>query len=410
MAVSPQWRFVLGNSVDLSNVGEVTNIQSPNLQLVFNRPGSFSFTLPLSHDLAPYIWPITSCIKAFRQGTDGAWSLIWSGFVWTIDEDISGNKMSVTCQGWLQLLEKRFLRRTKDYTANNPATGAPWIDYEIIYDLLADANAAVMTWDTPSNYPAGYPAPAIWSDPQAVATKYPTPIIAGASSVGADTWATHGRSYKIDKGASILGEFQKLTDLENGLDLLVNPATRRLDSWAKKMTDRPNAIFGYNWGPSNLSQFGRQIDPSTLVNYMAGSGQDTTILPRFADTQSNPDPTQNPPKLGENSMKTYGLIEESVALSDAKTTEAVAAYVGSEVLLRSSPRIIYSLTPFPFTTDLGPGRIPEPFVDYTVGDKVYLTAKTPRMQIQNQGVRVFGITVTPDANGNEILGQLQVSP
>jgi len=110
-------------------------------------------------------------------------------------------------------------------------------------------------------------------------------------------------------------------------------------------------------------------------------------------------------------MNTYGLIEQSVSLSDAKTSQILATYAGAEVLLRSSPRVIYSMTPLPFTEQIGPGRVPEPFVDYTLGDKVYLTARFKgRFSVNKQGIRIFGMTVTPDDNGNEVLGALQVSP
>lgn len=404
MSVSPQWKFLLANSNDLSHVGELKAASGRSLQLALNRAGSLSFSLPMSDDLAQYIWPITSAIKAYRRGSDNAWQLIWSGMVWTIDENITGNTMQVSAVGWLQRLDKRIMRRAKDYTANNPATGAMWKDSEIIFDLLADANTTLLTWDTPTSYPAGYPVPVVAGSSPA------TPTLIGPGVATGD-FSTHGRQYKIDRLANILGEFQKLTDLENGVDIEVNPATRLLNTWAKKMTDRPNAIFGYGWGPNNVKDLSRQLDSSTVVDYMLAAGQDTSIVPRFADTQLSPDPTQNPPLLGENSMKTYGLFEEAVSLSDAKTTEILATYAGGEVLLRSSPRIVYGITPFPFTTTLGPGRIPEPFVNYQLGDKVYLSAYyKKRVSVDKMGMRVFGITVAPDDQGNEIIQQLQIAP
>ena len=49
--------------------------------------------------------------------------------------------------------------------------------------------------------------------------------------------------------------------------------------------------------------------------------------------------------------------------------------------------------------------MPDPLVDYGLGDQVYLTAKyPPRIEISNQAVRVFGMDITIDDEGNERLG------
>src|SRR5881628_2641624 len=188
MAFSPKWKFILCNSSDMSHVGEIQHATNRQLQLVFNRAGSFSFQIPLSDDKAPLIWPITSGIKAYRTGSDGTMQLVWSGYVWTIDEDVSGNSMSVTALGWLQWLENRVLRRPKDYTAVNPATSATWLDWEIIYDLLGDANATTITWD--SNYTV--PTPYTVSN-NGTNTPLPTPIGKGVAVTGAGSWTGHGR-------------------------------------------------------------------------------------------------------------------------------------------------------------------------------------------------------------------------
>jgi hypothetical protein len=404
MAVSAQWKFVLANSSDLTGQGELKNARNRTLQLVHNRPGALSFSLPLDDDLSAQIWPITSAVKAYRRGSNNAWSLIWSGMVWSLDEDVSGNNLQVNVQGWLQWLAVRMLRRAKSYTDINPATGSYWTDAEIILDLVAEGNTTPIPWD------GNYAHPSIYTVTDAgVSGAMPTPVGRGAQT--GSFHPTHERRYPIAIYANLLSEIQRLTDLENGCDVLVDPSTRALGVWDQKMTDRPAALFGYNAGTRNLQQFGRQLDPSSMVNYLVATGQSGSITPQFADTRLNPAPTQNPPKLGENAMTTYGLMEQSVSLSDAKSANILGVYAGAEVLLRSSPRVLYTMTPLPFTLTLGPGRVPEPFVDYTLGDKVYLSAKYKgRFQIDKQGIRVFGMTVRPDDNGNEILDALQVSP
>src|SRR6185436_10101730 len=132
----------------MSNIGELTQARGRQLQLALNRPGAASFTIPLDDELGNGIWPITHAVKAYRKGSDDLWQHVWSGMVWTIEEDISGNRLSVNVVGWLQWLEKRILRRDKAYTGNNPATTAPWTDAEILYDILVDANTTTLTWDS----------------------------------------------------------------------------------------------------------------------------------------------------------------------------------------------------------------------------------------------------------------------
>ena len=484
---SPQWKFILANSSDMSNIGELTQARGRSLQLALNRPGAASFRIPLNDDLGNGIWPITHAVKAYRLGSDNLWQHIWSGFVWTLDEDISGNNLNVNVVGWLSMLEKRILRRDKAYTGNNPATTAPWTDAEIIYDILADANTTPVAWDNnyviPKPWTNGVtpqPVP-VWQGAISPANTAPTltkvvgaqtaadtvieitggtggnfavgdwvrnqrtleTVAVTASAAGALTvtravgtviaaamndldqlytvykpanttataWRSHERlNYGITKGASMLAEINRLTEIENGLDIEVDPGTRVLNLWEKKIRTRTDAVFGFGFGPNNLSQFGRQLDPSTIVNYIYVGGRDSTVLPASADTKLFPNPSQNPPKLGENSQVTYGLIEETTALSDGKNTEILGTYAAGEIIVRSSPRIIYAMTPFPFTTQ-AKGQIPEPFVDYIIGDKVYLTAYSKgRIDIRNQGIRIFGINVEIDDDGNEKIGQLQTSP
>lgn len=396
---------MLTNAADQSLIGELTQARSRSLQLVHNKPGSASFTTPIDDIVSSVLYPLTHGIKAYRQGSSGAWQLIWSGMVWTINEDVTGQQLQVDCVGWMQMLEKRLLRRVKQYTALNNA-GAAWTDADIILDLMNDANATTITWDT--NHPSNYIVPVrVGASPAT-----PTLITSDPTSKIGSFPAAKNRIYTIAKGANIAQEIQRLVDIENGSDVWLNPGTRKLFVYDKKMTDRPNTVFGYNWGPNNLKQLARSFDPSSLVNYLYVVGADIGVVPAYADTQgvTFPSPTTNPPLMGDDTQEVYGLWEETAALSDGRTTDILLAYAGSEVLLRSIPRQQYTLTPIPWTSERT-GNVPEPFVDYDLGDKVYFSARTARrVSIQKQGVRVFGINVGINDDGNEEIGQLQVSP
>lgn len=107
------------------------------------------------------------------------------------------------------------------------------------------------------------------------------------------------------------------------------------------------------------------------------------------------------------SQNEYQLFEEEVQLSDVVDPNVLLAYAGGEVLIRKTPRILYSPAPFPWIE----GRTPQPFVDYGLGDKVIFTAqKANRINVIGQAVRIFGMNVTITEEGNERLDALQIVP
>jgi hypothetical protein len=152
-------------------------------------------------------------------------------------------------------------------------------------------------------------------------------------------------------------------------------------------------VFAYRWGPDNLSAFQRQIDASQIMNTIYVSGATATYGPG----------------TDAASIAAYGAFEEQVSLSDVYDVNVLTAYGAEEITFRRNPRIIYSVTPFPVGS--AKKRVPDPLIDYGLGDQVYLTAKyPPRLSLSNQAVRVFGMDITIDEEGNEKLGALQLSP
>ena len=102
-----------------------------------------------------------------------------------------------------------------------------------------------------------------------------------------------------------------------------------------------------------------------------------------------------------------GIVEEVANLSDAKNSDILQYYAAGEVAVRSSPRKTYSITPFPYFTN---GRVPEPFVDYDIGDIVTLSAKWgKRINIEGEPLRVFGMSFNIDEEGNERPGPLELA-
>lgn len=391
-----KWQYYLANSKDLSNIAELTQARGRTLSLVLNQAGTASFNYPITDQFAGQINPITSAIKAYRNGT-----LVWSGYVSTIDEDISGNRMTVNSTGWLSRLDKRIYR-----TASNvpDVTYTSQDDADIIYDILSRCNgiatgehtAGVTTitsvdGSTVFRWPSG-------SSPNTPSWIKKGNKLPNEGAGGATAYAAATRTMKIDRFSSALAEIQKLTQIENGCDIEIDPATRELNIFRKKQrimngTANPGVNFGYRWGPNNIQACGRQIDGQTVVNYELALGP-TSLTPQFYQDTASQD--------------AYGPLDEVTTLSDVRSTNILLAYATVEVLVRKDPRIIYSMTPYPYTAK---SSVPQPFVDYRLGDQVYFSARQgTRVSIDKQPVRVFGMSLNIDEEGNERMDSLQLTP
>ena len=384
----PRWSFWLAESKDLSRIRPIQMARGKQVSMTLNRSGSASFDMPLNSEGAAFLEPYSRAVLVYRDSPTVGNQLIWSGYINTLDEDITGNRISVGCVGWMERLSKRFLRRKKTYADADDGT--------IIFDLLAEMNLTVAP-DT-----SGYVIPVVTGSSPNTPTwiqagaKLPNQGVGGTTAYQDLTTIAAGRDKTYEIYTPVLNEIQGLSDIENGCDYYVTPDTRTLNIYRKRMVDRTNVVFGYNWGPNNIAQLGRQNDGSTLVNYFLARGKEG-VTPRYqADAAS---------------QGAYGLIEETVSLPEIGPEQEMILqyYASAEVALRAQPRIIYSMTPFPYAGN--EGRVPEPFVDYNIGDKVYFSAHwPPRVSISNQAVRVFGIQMTIDEEGNERPGPLQVSP
>lgn len=331
------WRFELADSSTFSKIGELTQAGQRSLILTLNRPGAFSFQLPLDDEMASFIEERITCVLVKKDGV-----VVWSGPVWTIEET-APNTLQVGCVGWLQTLERRLTRNT---------WGAPLIFNDIdagaiVQDLILRAKNEAIS--------AGGP---YWISPGTT-----------------ETSQLRDASYQPD--TPILQEIYNLAALESGFDFLVDPVTRTLDIVATSMVDRPNVIF--EWGV-NLSQAGRSSDSERMVNRYIANGANNL-------SQAAIDPT---------SIATYGLIEEAQSLSDVTSDVILQAYAQAEIALRAQPLRTHTFEPRKATeTD------PLLFRDCFVGDKVYLKVMRGRLNIARQAVRLFSVTLSFDELGNE---------
>jgi hypothetical protein len=366
------WKLVLANSSTMVNIGELQNVSNKQLELVLNRPGSCSFRMPMSHELAGAIEEGTTCIKAYRQTPSGI-QLIWSGPVWQIQDIGHQDVINVSCAGWFEILNHRFLRYEKSYQTGTLTAG------QIAIDLLNIANAQK---DGPTSQ----------AFPDGNGTIRPTGIVAGTS------FDTQLRSRLYQQWQNIGQAIIEWSDIENGYDYEITPDTKTLNIYPNAFPgilrrDRPQAQFGYKWGPDNLLEFERTIEMGTLVNSQFSAGQLNTLA------------------LDQNttSMDKYGLFEDVQVINDVSSVPVLQAFSDAEVAVKSFPKVVYRILPHPFL--LNSEHVPEPFVDYRIGDHVYVTSnQPPRLVVNKQAMRVYGISVTIDENGSEKISSLQVSP
>jgi hypothetical protein len=344
------YKWVLADSSDMSHISELA-ASDRRIQVALNKAGSSSFGLLLSDKIVKQIEPITTSIIVYRYDAETEdWLDVWSGPVWTRVRSLPANKCRVTAVGWREILNRRITRERLVYGSNAYSGG------EIALELLDYTNAI-----------------------------HPTLITPGTNT------DTQIRNRTYEKWHNIGQAIQELTDIENGFDFSIDPLTRELNiKSSQEYRDLEDVIFAYGWGPDNIKSFEETTDASEIKNKVFISGQ-------FATYEAE----------DSSSIDAYQLHEEQVTLQGITDTNVLAAYAAGELTYRATPRVSYSIQPF--TSNERPGRVPRPFVDYDVGDKVYLTVKHQSGNISNQGLRVFGFDVSVDDNGNENVGTLQVT-
>jgi hypothetical protein len=552
----PPWKFVLANSSDLSPITELARATNRNLKLVLNRPGQASFDMALDYPEAEEVKPIKTCILAYQDN-----ALRWSGPVWTISEDVAGNKMSVTAVGWFELLNHRYLVADAppdtstvgivNSTFATDLTGWTAVDMEFLWDtnmvrapgagsdgtngflaaidnldasrvafwgkctgtLVQNQIYRVSFWamqtngyaeyyntgmsvfvtfgvnnsddqivfqhagltDTWTQYTfeyvkreAGTVSPSAnysdWEDgigfgiyfhassmldeyiyvDTVSITKVATlqtgyryyediaaddiayllletlneenpseslPVAVGTSVGAAPPFNNPPRTRTYKRYTNVGQAIQELSDIENGFDFEVDPATRALNLYHSlvggtihgKGSTKSDVRFGYLTGPDNLSSFSRQLDGQivsndTIVTGKNGAGRAVELASiTTAGTAF---------WAGVSGGLGY-RIQDVISLSDVPDLEILQAFAGVETTLRSFPRQTYNFVPRPYSTGQKTLR---PFVDYGLGDIVYVSADRGRVNVTNQAVRIFGFDIAIDENGVERVTNISTSP
>lgn len=397
MARKPNWTWYLAKPVfnkstgafeSFNRLGVLDTASNRSIVLGLNAPESAAFTINTHDLLAPAIIPVETCIVCYRNG-----ELKWSGPVWTINETVADQQESVnvTCVGWFQLLLERLLR-----------TGAVGHGIE-----EGSPTHGVGPTETTSALEQAYSS----MEPQAIAQdlleranyEYPTGITVGIIEPNP---AKVKWNVKYQQFQNIGQAIQQLSNTEGGFDFRVDPATLKLNIYYKPVKagttvfgrgqDRTNTVFGYGWGPKNLASLQRTIDGSALANQVTA----VSSIGGVAGSHSTP------------SIARYGLFQKQTSLPTVTGEIILEAYTAIEVLTLENPLPIYGFEPLPLRAD---GNVPEVMGEYDIGDFVYLGANYGRMVVFNsaktgpQAVRVFGLTLSIDDNGNEKVASVQTT-
>ncbi len=340
---TPNWQIFLGDSDDLTPRAEITReCSGKSLQLALNQPGAFNFTIPTTTEWYQYLTPMENCVIVQRDK-----EVIWSGQIWNLDEDFTGQHIQVGAVGWLENLFGRFHDQAdKAYQLVNAGT--------IVRDIVDFANVQGTTY------------------------------ITNGSNNNSQT-----RTVTIEQFQNYGEQIKQLTEVENGLDIVLDPETRQLDIHNAADFTITDAVFGFNTGRRNVATFNRTVDASTVRNQYYVRG-------KFATAEAHDNP----------SINTYGLRQEVINLTEVTDVSLLGAIANAELALNKDPRTLFNFQPQILNINIGPNF----FEHYNVRDQVSVSAERDNLPpILSQATRVFGATITVDDRGNEQVTNLQTT-
>jgi hypothetical protein len=364
----PLWQYILCHTPDprdpsgeLEEIGELESARGKTLELVRNRPGSAACSVSMHDDMASEIFDkldigdvrgsIRKSLLVRRNKKD-----MWSGPVATISGALQEGSSAFTLNavGWLEFLFLRELEANAVYVEQQQDA--------IAFDLMNKANL-----QEPS---------------------HPLPVFPG-SVIGYMPL----RSPAFNKGETFGASLQKLSDIESGFDFDVHPRTREVNLYAWDAYRIRNDIkLGLGWGPDNISRMEWNENGFSTRNRLIVSGSaGAPISAQDIESQDQ-----------------YGLFTETINLPGAKPG-ILPAYANAELVVKSRPQVTYSLTP-KATTEVDEGA-PRLFEDFFIGDQIAFTAKDGFFEVKNQGIRLFGATISISDDGSfESVNSLMISP
>jgi len=365
-----EWRMMLCDRAGRP-LSPLTGIaKNRSLQLRLNRPARLSFTVPANDPLVagihtdglPLLEPLCRVVKAYSKATLDtgivAWVLRFAGYVWQLEDAGDGTSAwtSAVCFDPLQYLRHRRTAALREYTDQDGG--------QIARNLVATANATAPTGITVDD---------------GVFEQSPT------------------RTVRYER-APVADAIIQLADAFNGFDIELRPLDRQdgvlcsMNAFARLGQHQPSVIFGWAVAPHNVREVHRLQDGDTIANHLIMTGASGTGSDAISSEHDD-----------ATSQSVFGYHEDVDAVGDVTNTLLLEALGIEELGWRKRARELVRMLP-------QPGRGPQPWVHYHLGDTVYVYAGSDLRGGLAGVQRIYGWTVELTDEAVERVTEVVVSP
>jgi hypothetical protein len=349
-----RWRAVITNSA-YKPLGEIYSADGISFSRSLNKLATVSFNVPFTVPNFQTMADLAGYVKLYRNT-----SLQFFGPLITSEETADREKTSMALTaadaGWI--LQKRLAGKSSTGQQFTTATNVAAISKTLIdtentaAETGIKTDAVTLTAGSARTYTAGPYRPVL----QCIAELGSALDGFDWRFVPIENWvngAVSGSKIGYFDAQTLIGVDNKVTVFEYGAGTRTN-------------------VYGYSFNRSRDGQATRVYLPNGDFSIVAGPATNTAA-----------------------EAAGWGRLEDVLSLPDITDSTMQGQIVAEHTAVRGYPRQIIKITPHidPGVT----GRVPQPFVDYNVGDTVYakiIAQGTTRFQ---GAVRVYGINVSIEA-------------
>lgn len=350
----PTWKVLLLNRTSGDALGEFTQYSSASYVKKLNANGNASMTISLDDPISRLIDPLATMLSFERNGIT-----VWSGPISTREDSVPSRTVTIQASGLFDVVMHRVFRNFRNVFTQVDAG-------QIAAAILAEANAQSDT---------------------------------GIRITSIDATTLRTRAYQR---YSSMGEaITAMSQVENGYDFEVVGTEMRI--YTQQGVDRSASaapgvhpvVLGFQSAAQNIATFSRRVDTTTLTNRL------NIITVGSIETIQDTD-----------SVNLYGLYETTEDLATVSSSTG-RAYGAAEVAVRGLPMETIDVSLIPVDEEERSPRFDgNPFNDanfFGLGDTVRVIIQDPGLPLIDSGFRVFGATVSLDANGLERVTGLQLA-
>jgi hypothetical protein len=344
------FQFLLRNRTSGEAI-EVEDASARSLDFQLNGVHSAGVTVPLSGGSAAFVIPGSTRLEVWRTVEGFANQMVFWGEV-----PASAVKMDAAADTMELVFKDPRWRWEHMYTTTFYA-GVPWPVADFIWQILVE-----------------------WAD-----INYMGPgwgVGQGVTDSGATTVTDQ---LTVEKISDRIGSLTRQVDGPD-VDVSFGSGAPLIDVWNGMGSVKPDAVFRY----------GFSADGATLDSNVRG------LLVSYTDPFNNIQTSwtnhegRNPStgwEQNEAAAQIYGTLQKHVTVSETITDDQGAfIHAGAQAAL-ILPRMIIEIKGLTYDA-------PTPFDDFYLGDTVYVTAGKGALRIDGAGLRVHGIHLDIDQEGN----------